>query len=63
MKKMEYSDSDSEGDRAVPTIKSGSETGSRQTSNVESTIPESSSNASTSTASSLLALHSPRPSD
>ena len=64
VEKMESSDSESESDRAVSTMTSGLETGSGQASNAESTIPESSSDASTSTASSLLArLRSPRPSD
>ena len=56
VEKMESSDSESESDRAVSTMTSGLETRSGQASNTESTIPESSSDASTSTASSLLAL-------
>ena len=54
--KMVFSDSKSESNRAVSTMKSRLETGSGQASNVESTIPESSLDSSASTASSLLAL-------
>ena len=64
VKKMEYSDSEIESDCALSTMTLGLETDSGQTSNTESTIPESSSHASASTASSLLALlHPTRPSD
>ena len=50
-----WSHSDSESDCAVLTT-SGLETGSGQTSNAESTIPESGLDASASTASSLSSL-------
>ena len=60
---MESSDSTSKIGRAVSTMTSGLETGSGQASNAEITIPQSSSDVSVSTASSLLALRSPRPSD
>ena len=40
VEKMEYSDSESESDRAVSAMISGLETGSGQASNAESTIPD-----------------------
>ena len=40
VEKMEYSDSESESDRAVPTMTSRLETGSGQASNPESTIAD-----------------------
>ena len=56
VKKMEYSESESESDHVVSTMTSRLETGSGQVSNAASTILEMSLDALASTVSSLLAL-------